>query len=546
MFFLLGDLYQKLSQYSSIFLYGTGMYAMEIYPKLCVMGCKKKIKGFIISGEPKKDKIIGISVFSVDKSSAIIDADDVVLIAVSEIYQEEIIDNLQRLGIENRLCLSDYLRTGDDILTFYKNKTSMEYCNYIFDWYVYNYSNQMFSRDEIIEKLLVDRRLRKNSKQIVFIIGIEMGMPRTVKILGALKKCGYEVIVLCYVAADGTIVKKELDEYGITVYKCNYIEEMMYKMLNYNPLVYYIDPVWGDCTWADILIQQKEMFGKIVLTLYDVLNDGFASVSEKQKDLERYALENADGIVWRWFSKQRLEEKGMCFKGKSIQFLDYCSVGGEQTQVGGKEDNEEIKFCLVSGYADALFEQASDNSQGYNLEAKIRDVLPRLLKDSKCSFHMFIWELSESNRAECRRLEEEYDNFKVFWKCEHKEVLNMISEYDYGIQLCTGEGKDVPDDVSINGRHYGSAYKNAVSNRFFDYLDAGIPIVATQPRKLCDFLAEYNVVIKMDLSNLDVEYLRNNKFFYKENILKAREELEINHQIGRLINFFNEVNNEYT
>ena len=80
-----------------------------------------------------------------------------------------------------------------------------------------------------------------------------MALPRIIKIIKALKENGYDIVVLCYGGVSGNVVQKELSEYQIVIEQCRYMEELMYKMLKYNPLLYHIEPAWGDCSWADVL-----------------------------------------------------------------------------------------------------------------------------------------------------------------------------------------------------------------------------------------------------------------------------------------------------
>lgn len=95
--------------------------------------------------------------------------------------------------------------------------------------------------------------------------------------------------------------------------------------------------------------------------------------------------------------------------------------------------------------------------------------------------------------------------------------------------------------LTIDDTYYGSAYINSVSNRFFDYLDANIPIIATRPKKLCDYFESFRVIVKMDISNINIEYLKKHRILYKENVKKAKKEFLIDNQIYKLINFFNEL-----
>lgn len=88
---------------------------------------------------------------------------------------------------------------------------------------------------------------------------------------------------------------------------------------------------------------------------------------------------------------------------------------------------------------------------------------------------------------------------------------------------------------------YGSDYFNSIRNTYFDFLSAGLPIITTQGDRLWEYLSLYDIVIKMYLDDLDFEYLRQHKTYYREKVKIARKDLDVDKQIPRLIQFFKEV-----
>ena len=112
--------------------------------------------------------------------------------------------------------------------------------------------------------------------------------------------------------------------------------------------------------------------------------------------------------------------------------------------------------------------------------------------------------------------------------------------YDYGCFLFDGE-IDIPCSVTVDNKYYGSQYINAVSNRYFDYIDAGIPLIGTRPLKLCNFFNEYGIIVNMDLPNIDIDYLNENKRRYKTNVERVRNKFFVDNQIYRLIDFFEQL-----
>ncbi len=421
----------------------------------------------------------------------------------------------------------------------FKKFSDKQFIRYVRIQYIWN------NRDSLLDFLRKSKVFRKNFKRretvnldrktIVFITGNLT--PRSVKIISALNKKRYKVIVLGY--GKGSIVplvKKELTGFGVNYFNCSDVVELFYLSLQYKPLLYIFEPAWGDCSWPDLMIRHKKLFGKIVMAVYDTLNDCYVQVSDFQLSTERYCLENADGVIWRFFSKEYLEEKkGFHYKGKSIQFLDYCA--GYNIDENLNKDNG-LKLCFIVGSIDYFLE--SRNGRNYIEEARIEDILKVIGNREDCVFHIFTGTFRKRDKEICDALEKEYPNFKVFYNLEHDKLIKKISGYDYGCYFYTN-GKKIPDMETVNNLLYGSAYVNSISNKHFDYIDAEIPIITTAPFKSCEFFAQYGIVVKMDISNLDFEYLKKNKIFYKENVKKAKKELLIDNQIQRMIDFFQEL-----
>lgn len=540
MYILINDLYRELSSAGKILIYGAGNYANIIYPMLKKAGLKEKIYSFIVTNIKDDRKIDGIPVKSVYVLHKLCLEKYKILIAVSKEYEKEIIQFLSQYHYLQVLKLTDYILHDDDLIELYKKQSDEQFIKWILEDYVWNsmscvseFEKKGVSAQEIIlqrKAVCIDR------DTIVFILGNFSA--RTVKIIDALRRRNFNIVVIGYGEVDD-LVSHELNSCHIELLYCKTPMEVMSKALQYHPLIFYCDPKWGDCTIPEIMIRHKGLFGKIVFTTYDVLNDAYVNVSEKQKLSERYALENADGIVWRWFSKEYLQEaKGFVYKGKSIQFLDYCN--GYKLENKKKYDRE-LRLCYLAGGTYGLLDKEIYANDGHYIEmARIDNILKKIGKRNDCIFHVFIGEISKSDREKFDILQNEYSNFRFFGGLQHDELIKRISLYDYGCFLTTG-GKDIPNQEADGCGMAGSNYSNAVGNRFFDYIDAGLAVVAERPKKLCEYLDRLGAVVKMNLSNLDIEYLKEKRQSYRENISNAKKILLIDNQIQRLIDFFYEI-----
>lgn len=523
----------SLNQYNRIIIYGTGLVAQYIYPYLVQNGLRNKIFCFTQTNKCELETIDGIPIFSIDTLSCDM-AECAVLIATSEKYVDEIRKTVYDRGYKNVFLLTDYyIHTEHDFL---KLNTFEEYCQFIAQWYAEQYEKEDTS---VLIKQLYDRGNgfsdNKDQKLIIVICGAVM--PRTGDIIRALEHKGYRIVMLNYEAEEPSYCRKSLKDTNVTMLHCHCIEEMFYMALQYNPLVYLFEPRFADCMWAKIMLKQKQYFGKIVLTLYDVVNDGHYGMTAGRLETEKYALENADGIMWRWFSKDYLESKGFHFQGKSIQFVDYCSnIDMDWLQVDCEP--RVLKFCMAVG-CDAHVLEENECDVQYTRMARIGEILEKIGNREDCIFHFYAGKLKKSSIEKCRSYEQRYSNFKLFLNTEYTELIQRYREYDYACNIYI-KGEMPPDDSLVDGTT-GSSFKNYVRHSFFDYLSAGLPIIATVPQKCLDYLQQYGVVIRMDLSDLDIEYLKKNRQYYGEKVKTAVKELDINKHISKLIDFFKEL-----
>lgn len=536
MYFRYRLLCETLKQFKKIIIYGTGDFAQKIFPHLVKRGLKERILCFTQTEKYKSDFIDEIPVIDIrelqcDKSEC------VVLIAVNDSYVKEIKETLLDLAYLNIVALADYKINH---LRLYHSDTFEQYCEAIADWYAQTQADCL-DRMTLIKQLMNRGNHAGqgiNSNLIVVICGHIS--PRLVKIIGAIKRNGYEIIMLKYMAVYNPWSFEDLKNEHIPIYSCECIEELLYYALQYSPLVYFFEPMWADCRWAEIMFKNKKYFGKVIISLYDVINDGYAGHRKSTYTSEKYALEHADGIVWRWFSKESLEKKGFRYQGKSIQFLDCCSH--EVMDEVLEDDVSEplvLKLCAIASDSD-LYVHRHYVSEYTDL-ARIGEILEKIGNRKDCIFHFYAGSFDHVENFEtCKQYEEQYSNFKIFLATEHGELIERLKTYDYGCDLYI-KGKELTPDVLMGNWWYGSDYINSIRNTFFDFLSAGLPIVTTQGERLWEYLSAYDVVIKMYLDNLDINYLRQHKRYYREKVIVARKDLDIDMQIPKLIQFFKEV-----
>ncbi|MDE6053276.1 MAG: hypothetical protein K2G55_05850, partial [Lachnospiraceae bacterium] len=521
-------------------IYGVGYCTNQVYPILCKGGLKEHIIAFAVSKLEQDEQFEKHAVMQIDKIECDKDA-TVVLVSAHGIWQKEMLHNAQELGYRHILLLTDYVKDPNNLLRLYGKLNYVEFrrkieCKHTF------YTGE--DKEAQIESKFY------TEKHIVFISGCFK--PRDAKIINALKRKGFEVTVILY-GRDrwSELFAEEIVRNEINPIKCKDEEDMIYCMMQYRPMLYYFEPIWADCRWVSILLKHKSHFRPIVLALYDVINDGhafhqsaFYRVWKALLESERYALENADGIVWRWYSKEYLEQrKGFAYKGKSIQFPDYCGNYIDETEQPEKEDSEILKLCSLRGsFTD--FGEKDGVPDGYERVSTLEEILKLIGNRKDCILHMYMSRCDNpKDYEESLKLEEKYSNIKFFWSVDHMELIERLQEYDYGCRFYN-EGEPVPMDqvVKYCGTFFfGSDNENAVTNALIDYVDAALPIIVKFPHKQVDFLEKYGVIVKMPTNEFDFDFLKEQKRKYKKNAWEARKLLAIDEHIQELIDFFEEV-----
>lgn len=533
--FLIDDL-QKCK---SFIIYGVGYCAKQVYPILCSGGLKEHIISFAVSKLEQDEQFEKHAVMQLDKIECDKDT-TAVLVCVDGRWQKEMLHNAQKLGYRHIFLLTNYVKNWENYFRWYGKLDYVEFCKKI------ECKHAFYTGED--KELPIGSKCYAE-KHIVFISG--SFKPRDAKIINALKRKGFEITVILYGEYRlEELFAEEIVRNGINPIKCKNEEDMTYCMMQYQPMLYYFEPKWADCRWVSILLKHKSHFRPIVLALYDVINDGYAFIQSGLFNLwkvllesEKHALENADGIVWRWYSKEYLEKrKGFAYKGKSIQFPDYCGAYTVETEQPESKDSEILKLCsLRTSFND--FGEKGGVPEGYERFSTLEEILELIGNRKDCILHMYMSMFDQKSYEDSLKLEEKYSNIKFFWSVDHMEMIERLKKYDYGCRFYK-EGEAVPMEqvVKYGGMFcFGSDNENAVTNALVDYVDAALPIIVKFPHKQVDFLEQYGVIVKMPTNEFDIDFLKEKKSKFKKNAWEARKLLAIDNHIQELIDFFEEV-----
>lgn len=128
MYVLKNDLYCKINKFSKIFIYGAGNYANKAYVLLKNVGLKERIVSFVVTELGEQHDIDGILIRSVNELNALYEKESVVLVAVSEAYEDMIVQNLQNVMQSVYIIkLTEYTLQNDDFHEMLKKQSDEEF-----------------------------------------------------------------------------------------------------------------------------------------------------------------------------------------------------------------------------------------------------------------------------------------------------------------------------------------------------------------------------------------------------------------------------------
>ena len=317
-------------------------------------------------------------------------------------------------------------------------------------------------------------------------------------------------------------------------------EKELYKeCLCVKPLVYHIFSEAYVKDWTEKIIENKKNIGKIVYDQYDVFKDFARFKNRVCERREKYCFENADGICCRSFETQHLKHKYGYSFAKRILFLDYCWNCFQEDQ-----SNEKNGKSLKIIYGGRL------------LSSRSQDVLEKIEWDG----FSYIASVMEQNKGyfvivPLRKCDEAYYKFldlekknkfvKIKNPMSPRKLVQYESHMDYGIDCAEFQSK-TDEYVKMFGYvyDYKSKARYYATNKYFDYVDAGIPALYGRKNEMFGrYLARYGAAIPCSLEELPgkLKWLEKNKEINKEKAKRAREILAIENQIDRLIKFYHQL-----
>ena len=503
---------RKLKNYEKVALYGAGQFAKDFLRLLrendiAVDFC------IVTAFENTNKNLDGIPIYSIKEFKDILKNNKIlIIIATTRTHVSAIESILRNFGIENYLLGIDCIYLETDQLSSGTVYQDSELIDRSREWGEANYKS--------------DNKDNSRQKYDIAFVVIQFS-PRVTKIVKSLDEKNKKVAILTdeknYKQA--RTVVSVLENYEIRFYKC--VEELIFYLESWKYEVMHI----FSHPWAPyipyMIIRMKDHFGKIVFENYDVANGMYTIFSENELEIERYCMEHADGVCCRGFEMEYLINNLGFHINKLIVFMDYCMGGEIRFYIENRKNEDILSLCYVGG----IFAENENIDSPYYCIPE----LSRMCADNQCHLHIYpsVWD--EKRYGGYIEHEKTNPYFHIHKTISYGELIEEISQYDYGIFAIKKKYIGNASDGYTENKHIYAA-----TNKFFDYLDAGLPIIAATPTKLVEMLEKENVLLKWTIEQYDFEKLRElkRKGTYRENVKKAKSKFSIHVKIDELIEFY--------
>ncbi len=518
---------KEAEKYESVVLYGAGEFAREIIEAF--LRDKINIEFCVVTNAVSGNQYVkNIPVYSIkDKASALKNGEALIIVAVNQINEKQIIETLKQYDISNYLLISDYT-VSTYVFEQYKNRKKDDYLKAIAQYAASKAENpEAVEIDKIISELKDCAGRPKDPKRIMFVSN--KLSPRVVKIAQALKKNDYaiDLILYCYPECPQDLADEMGKICGIMKI-CDCVEETMFEIIRINPCLIHFFVHFNNPEFPSIMINQKELFPKCVYDTYDILNEMCVKNEWIRREcfvLEKYCLEHATGICSRGYEIEYLcELPEYDIRGKTIRFPDYMN------------DIQEPYFApddapLTVYYAGSFTTQKE--YPGSPLACNIE--FAEMCAANKCHYHLYPLPYNEKNLSEIIEASRSNPYFHIHKPLPFRELLREINKYDYEVGPYKKEVLElkIVEIYTVNKLIYGHC------NKYFDALSAGVPIASFLLLKELEEFEREGMAFKWGIEDFDFDELRRRRKEMKENVCRRRNRWLIDNHIQELIDFYN-------
>ena len=255
---------------------------------------------------------------------------------------------------------------------------------------------------------------------------------------------------------------------------------------------------------------------------------------KRELEAEKFLIENAAGIVTKFNNNliKAYSEEGFDVMSKPfLHFPDYCI--DPWIRPIDRNAKETAKITLAYGGATSS-SSAIKYFYGNNIYAESFRTL--LSEDMNILFFFDVMKPKLLNwvfNTQYENLKNKYENFEMIPKMDTKDFIKKLQSAHFGLQI---------HDFSKTG-HNKVFGETSFGNKFFSYLEAGLPIIVSDNLKLnSEYVEDFKVGFSVGIKNLkDIpEIIRSTDYVtYLNNVEINRSSiLNMKNRIHELSNFY--------
>ena len=397
-------------------------------------------------------------------------------------------------------------------------------------WYVKNHRMRIKNCSGVMQKLkeCMQTQYSVEDKKIIFIIEL-VATARLEKITKALCKRGYRITLLYNTKmVPKTEGLERLKEYCEAVHGYNRVAQLLYYTIESRIPIVHFYVAYNNFASILLLLQVKGIMPRIIAEKYDIFN-GTTPYKEAKKRYcraEKYFMEHSDGVCCREFSMEYcVKELGFELRREYLVFLDYA----EEQIFEEKEKQEELSLCYVGEICTEKEYPGASYACFLELAAKC--------ERNNCHLHVYPFMWSETRFSQYIKYAQNSQYFHFHHPVEHNKLYEEISQYDYGIHPV----KSTYLDREIDGCITRNKLIYASTNKYFDYISAGIPIIGISPVIITKEIEKTGGIIRWSIDDYDFDELKRRKKELRDELLQNRGYWMIDNRISELTDYYEEV-----
>lgn len=371
-----------------------------------------------------------------------------------------------------------------------------------------------------------------------------------------LRKAGYETILLMEKSLS---LLNLAEKYFDVVYVFNSIYSLSFILKEARPYLIHVQGTTRNANHFGILAKLLSR-SKVVFNFYDIPSTTIAkediisagkevvsaggaggSIEEIELDFfsERFACEMCDGLVFGYSSEVVDILKGRCrINSPMLEFNSYPCDEFISAEIG-KHSDKDGKIHIVYGGGVA----PSHMPEKYFGDTKFHGLIDKITRQG-IYFNIYILTASQTlikrDYGDYLLISEKNQYFKFMKGMPLHESTREFSKYDFGAMIYPFVSETL---------YWGTNMKEHIpmrlADKFFTYLESGLPIIISEELHYgARLVKEYEmgiVVSQKDFDKLSEIINGYDREKLKANVKRAREELSMKRNIGRLIEFYEQV-----